>query len=615
LSVLVLLIVGGAAGSLMVRPGLARGAEAIVCKLYAGFSLCAVVVLAVGSVSLAAVQILMFMLAGLAIGFEAWVWWRRNETSKSSASSREKFSAFEWCCLAAVVASNAIALVSALAPNTSWDAGVAHLALPWDYVDAGRITFLEGNVYSGYPHLLHALYTYSYLQGGELAVGLTNWIFGPLACLAVFALGRRIENRTCGLIAAALFATSPIYFDQVGTVSLDVAFAGMAMATVLCVLAWSDEQELRWLWVAGLLGGMSFGVRHTGLLVCALCVAGVLAKGRKDGIKPALILCTVAVLAASPWVIRSALVVGNPVYPFLLGVFESKGLPVTQTTALGAHESIQGTGLAELLLFPWKIVMRPQDFDGWTKSPGGMVLLLGLPGLIFGGPKIRMLGLFSIVGGFCFFYFQRMARYILPFFSSMMVVAGSGATRIPRMGQAVRVLLTLSFVYGLVLGIGATHFKVGAAFGLKERRTYLAERVERYVAFEWANENLPSDARVLTLDPRSYFLRRPTYQNFEVLGLMQTLTPKEQLDWLESRGIDYLFYPSTYIEASRTFKEQGWNAVLDAWRLDRVHFKLERLLMVPVPRGGGEQERVEIYAIDYEGDSSRGREGRRDAGP
>jgi hypothetical protein len=94
---------------------------------------------------------------------------------------------------------------------------------------------------------------------------------------------------------------------------------------------------------------------------------------------------------------------------------------------------------------------------------------------------------------------------------------------------------------------------------------------------------------------------------------MQTLTPEEQLDWLESRGIDHLFYPSTYIDASRTFKEQGWNTVLDAWRLDRAHFKLERVLMVPVPRGGGEQERVEIYAIDYVSDSSGGRERRRDA--
>ena len=273
-----------------------------------------------------------------------------------------------------------------------------------------------------------------------------------------------------------------------------------------------------------------------------------------------------------------------------------------QTASLVARESIRGTGLTDLLLFPWQIVMRPQEFDGWVNSPGGLVLLLGLPGMIFGSATVRMLGLFSVAGGIWFFYFEPLARPILPFFSSMMVIAGSGATRIPRMGQAVRVLLIFSFAYGLALGVGTVHSKIGAALGLKERRTYLAERVERYMAFEWANENLPTDARVLTLDPRTYFLRMPTYQNLEVLGLMQTLSYDEQLDWLESQRIEYLFYPSAYIEGSAVFRIRGFDDVVNVWRMDREHFRVETVLMAPVP-GGGDLERVEIYAIDYGGDS------------
>ena len=132
--------------------------------------------------------------------------------------------------LARVRLATALTLRSVLAPVTSWDAGVAHLALPSDYARADRIAFLEGNVYSAYPHLMHSLFAYVFSESGETPVALTSWLFGVLACLSVYCLGRRADGRETGFIGAAIFSTSPLFFSQAGPVLVDVASAALPAA-------------------------------------------------------------------------------------------------------------------------------------------------------------------------------------------------------------------------------------------------------------------------------------------------------------------------------------------------------------------------------------------------
>ena len=174
---------------------------------------------------------------------------------------------FTSLCLTAILVANGLALLSALAPVTSWDAGVAHLALPSEYARDGKISFNEGNVYSAYPHLLHSLYAYVFSESGEMSTALLSWFFGALACLGVYCLGRRVENREVGFVAAAIFATTPIYFSQAGTVSIDLAFTALTVTSLLCLFAGHDDREMRWLVLAGFLVGASCGIRHTGYVV------------------------------------------------------------------------------------------------------------------------------------------------------------------------------------------------------------------------------------------------------------------------------------------------------------------------------------------------------------
>ncbi len=594
---LALIVVGGAVGALIVRRLVSSPAESILYRAYVGLSLCGAGVMMLGSVSLYAVRIVMFFLAVAAVVYAiARRFGGRDDGGEPTQFPRPNLNRLESVCLAAVVVANILTLFSALAPVTSWDAGVAHLAVPSDYARAGRIGFLEGNTYSAYPHLMHSLFAYVFSESGETPTTLVSWLFGLLACLSVYCLGRRVDGRETGLVSAAIFATSPIFFSGAGTVSIDVAFAGLAAAALACVVAWHDERRTGWILLAGFLVGSSCGVRHTGYVVAALIAVGLVLMPGRGRFRAVAIFSGTAIAAAGPWLLRSAIVVGNPVYPFLPGIFGGGRFPDVQVPAFLSHESIQGAGLLDFLAFPMNIIMRPELYDGWSASPGALVLLLGPPGLIIGGARARWLGAFGIAGGVCFFFFQRIARYILPFFTPMMVVAAMASVRLERLRRPITALLVFSFAFGAFLGAAMIHFKIPVVLGMELPAEYLERRVERYGAFQWVNRNLPETDTIMVLDPRSYYIDRPTFQNFEVLLLLAEMPIDRQVAWLQERGIRYIFYPEAYVLAAPVFNQRGSVEHLAEWRRNTEYFRLAHAMELDRPRADG-VERVEIYEV------------------
>ncbi len=599
MSFLVLIVAALVAGTWALRPlGMGSNPEGLAYRGLVGLLLCAVGMLVIGSVSLRLTLPAMCVLAAVGLGYELFVAARHGKGLSDPDPDRRPMTAFEYVCLGAIIFALTLALVSALAPVTSWDAGVAHAALPSDYAREGRIMLVDGNAYSAYPHLMHVLYAGVFFESGETAASLLSWTFGVLGCVMVYGLGRRVENRRCGLIAAAILATAPIFLDQAGAVSLDIAFATTTAAALTSFLTWRDERKRGWLLLAAFLAGSSCGIRHTGYLVCVLlCIATLLNEG-PGRLRALVCFAGMSVLAASPWLLRSAILVGNPVYPFLASVV-SRGGPIDWDVAeIAAHKSIRGIGLTDLLMFPWNIIMRPHWYDGWSKSPGGLLLVLGPVGLVVGGKRARGLCAFSAAGGVCFFYFQRLARYLLPFFVPMMVVAAVAACRLKALRKPVAVLLVIAFAYGLALHTAAVCFKLPVALKLETRDDYLTGRVERYQAFKWVSRNIDPDRVVLTLDPRTYYIAGRTYEGFEALKVVQHMAFPEQMAWLAGHQIDYLLVPETYMKEGPGFRDTGVLALVDSWLRHERAFVCIKAFELNRPRTDG-TETVKLYEVRH----------------
>lgn len=82
----------------------------------------------------------------------------------------EQNGVLEWACLCVAAIICGLVLISALAPVTNWDSGVAHLALPSDYVRDGKIHLLIGNIYSAYLQALHCIFTSIFYWSDERGV-------------------------------------------------------------------------------------------------------------------------------------------------------------------------------------------------------------------------------------------------------------------------------------------------------------------------------------------------------------------------------------------------------------------------------------------------------------
>ncbi|MBX7256856.1 MAG: glycosyltransferase family 39 protein [Candidatus Hydrogenedentes bacterium] len=568
-------------------------------RVLAGLTLVALLILCAGSI---AMPIALYAL--LAIFFSGtFLYWPETRSARQLPGFRrhrvhEPFDLIEIMSLAVAGTALLLVFVASLAPVTGWDACVAHLALPAAYVRNGRIMLVEGNNYSGYPQLMHVLFAFALDHGTERAAAALNWTFAALACAMAYFMGKRLDSRRAGCVAAAAVATAPVLLDQGSAPSVDMAFVTLTLGALNAFVAWKQEHRRAWIILAAMLAGAACGVRQTAYLVAVLLAVMVFVFTPAHRLRHTSLFVFVCGVAALPWLMRSAIVTGNPFFPFFTSWFPTPDLPDVDAALVGTHESVRGVSILDLLLFPWNIVFHPDRYGGWGTSPGGLVLILGIPGLLVGGKHARRIGAFCGAGVVCMYFFRRLTRYLFPFLAPMLVLSGVGASRLKSLRPLIVVVLIISYAIGLVPAAGAVAIKAPAIFGFESREDYLTRRVERYPAFRWVNETLESSSTILTLDPRGYFFQVPCFENFEALKELVGMPVEFQIEWLRAHDIKYVFYPEAYVLESPGFHETGVLDVVQGWREDPEHFTLVKRLELDRPRIGG-KEIVEVYEVNF----------------
>ncbi|MCC6154519.1 MAG: glycosyltransferase family 39 protein, partial [Candidatus Hydrogenedentes bacterium] len=410
---------------------------------------------------------------------------------------------------------------------------------------------------------------------------------------STFWLARRIAGPACGLPAAAMIATTPIFLEHHAVPEIDIPYTATVVAALSALAAWRQERNSGWLVLAGLLAGSGCGIRHTAYLAGALMLIGVLLVAREHRWSSASVFAAVSAASAAPWLLRTALLCGNPVYPFFSSVLGANAAPDIEVAAIGAHSSIQGSHFVQLIFFPWSLAMNPKHYGGWDTSPGVLWLVLGVLGMIVGGRGARMLGAFGGAGLAAIFFFQRFARYAFPFIAPLFAVAAVPLDTLPRLRNVVGMAMVVSFAFGLAPSMAVMTSKLPVVFGLQSRDDYLAARVERYPAMRWISQNLADDVTILSLDPRGYYFDRRTVTNFEAMKLISGMDYAGQHDWLRKNRVTHLFYSEQYRQ-SPAFQATSVGAMIDGWRADTGHFTIIKQFDLPNPRVGG-TERVEIY--------------------
>ena len=115
-----------------------------------------------------------------------------------------------------------------------WDMA-RHLYESLQYLQLAQTSPLRLMVlYTYYPPLIYLMAIPFYLAFGTsvTAAVAANSCFLIIGCLAVYGIGRKVGNSTIGLLAALVFATSPLIATQFKEFQIDGPLAAMTAATL-----------------------------------------------------------------------------------------------------------------------------------------------------------------------------------------------------------------------------------------------------------------------------------------------------------------------------------------------------------------------------------------------
>ncbi len=445
---------------------------------------------------------------------------------------------------------------------------------PYDaanYVEVGRnllarrglSTEVVGNFYRQYPEVFHPedrrpsawsvvlAASMGLLGETPFAATLPNLFLGLLVGpLLVWALARRLGLAPLvGFAAAVLFLTWPHWLRESLSATADVLFTDLALLALLLLIVARDRPVLT------LAAGAALGAAYTGkpaalLLVIPLAVffwldASKLAPGRRLGWLAA--LAGLALVFASPLLVRNYLVFGNPAYSTNVYTAAPSG-----RAASGRAVRPGSWGEARPSLGEWA---RNKGLLGAAGKAGGQLwravleLFVRGPGIFFVLPALYIVLVQS--------YTPRLRRMWVILLLFVLELAVFWVIR-PRLLLVVVPVITLSaaagglmiaqrlvrrprWATGIVLALLAVvgGLSVGAygwwRLGLSEPRSRMQEHID---AARWVKANLPADVVVMSHYPylvRFYGARAVAQIPFDELSRITQV--------IEHYGVDTLVVP------------------------------------------------------------------------
>ncbi|MBC8141746.1 MAG: hypothetical protein H7Y38_09940, partial [Armatimonadetes bacterium] len=532
----------------------------------------------------------------LALGVPGWwLWWRDHAAApKPDAvpTAPKESGLINLGFTATFVILAFCTLVAALAPpgGGEWDTMSYHLTVPKTYLMAHRVFYIPYDHHSNFPFLLQMLYSLMLGVGSVGGAKLCHWGCGVLLVLSVYTFARRMDatatgHRT-GLIAALLVAASPVVLWEAGIAYVDLATALFTWLALYALTIGRDRTIL-----AALLIGFAIGTKWTvlgfwGILLLGIVATDLMREKRisADLVKRIAVFAFVSLALSTPWLLRSYLYTGSPVYPYFYSVFGGRFWTEENAAQYTIDQANLGMGKNPLylLLAPWLLNVEPTARK-FNEYPFGFALaivplLLSAPFL----PRKRngtqiALAAFAFVAYLFWFALVQGTRYLLPVLPVLALLAAQTLMGLfaERKGFARYVgtgIVALSGVWGMYLAANAfTAPAIRVVLGTQSRAEYVAQTQwmdTLYPASAWINDNTPPNAKVALFDVVfGFYIDRPIlWANPNHSGtLLPWDTYQTADDWLtdfKRRGYTYILTD----DATTALIRSDSSAMNQAWR-------------------------------------------------
>ena len=415
-----------------------------------------------------------------------------------------------------------LVLWSCLVPPHQYDSLVYHLALPQEYLRAGRLYAPEGIVYAHFPQNGEMLFTLALQLGSDLLAQMFVWLATALTIGWLLTFGRRITSAAPW--AAVLVATHTAVLAMSSTTYVEPLVMLWMTGALLAFEASEEGRERGTLILSALFMGLALGTKYyAGLLAVLL----VLRLAWRDRLKSAVLFAAVAGAVFAPWLIKNWICVGNPVFPFLYKVFPATKIGWTADLASGYFQVLTEYGHAggfwrDLLRLPVLLYSNPLRFGGGMDVLGDLgwdlTLWLWAYGLwtALKGRGRRGLALLTALYFAGWFSTGVVLRFLTALAPAMALVgAAAAASWREKAGASARVLgaaaagVMIASHLLLALYIHGYFGSASVLLTLENRETFLSKRLEYYPCASFAGAALPSGAKLLIVgEQRGYYVPR-----------------------------------------------------------------------------------------------------------
>lgn len=281
------------------------------------FSLGAAGVLSTTSVRSALAVVLLLALPGA---------WAAFRAARLAARSFVRPPTWVWVWGLALLPGLVVALLLALTPTLDPDGLGYHLTVPKRWLEAGSLRYLPTYPYSNTPMGVEMLFMSGMAVAGDTAAKCIHFALGIGGAVGLYLTGKRLGGRPVGMLAVAAYLFGPMGVGVLlGWAYLEGATSAVLVGATLAWVIWFQERDRAWLRCGVLLAGFAVSFKLTAGLfpvaLAALTITTLLHEARTSGSKATsavlslLPLVPLLALPVLPWLVRSAIVTGNPVFP------------------------------------------------------------------------------------------------------------------------------------------------------------------------------------------------------------------------------------------------------------------------------------------------------------
>jgi hypothetical protein len=434
----------------------------------------------------------------------------------------------------------------ALQPEVSDDALSMHLALPMKVAHDARWGFdFKRETWTLMPAAGDCLYTATYvLAGDEAAARLSNFALLCLIAAMIVHASRRWLSLSQSLLAAALFASTPLVQLVTGSMFVENLWAFLILAATLALVRFHESTDDADLVTAGALFGAAVSVKLMAavfLAPAALIAAALVVRRRRFH---ALFSATwwMLVLGLPPY-LYALVQSGNPVFPFANTIFKSPYFDIQQP-----FTDPRFAGLLTWHL-PFDLTFHSEKFfEGQAGAAGFQYFLLLVPALLLLRRRAQWIVVAIGAGGAAILLVVLPnLRYLYPAMPLLSIALASVLAEWPRAAVAYAALAAANFWF---LGASGWYHKDFAAFRKSDAALWLDQAVPERALIQRLNRDAPGEAVAFFSTDDVAGLYGPAYtdswhNNPYWLRIVHAPTTADLAAALREFNIQYIVAPAT----------------------------------------------------------------------